>query len=155
MKVRRNLAIKIGSISWMPRYLPQIVMGDNAIQKISGDRVTLLDIADLPNITIKVAGRKTGAIRTTRLLAVPDGRDWLIAGSYFGGPKMPAWVYNVRAADEIEIVVGGEHSKAVATELEGDERAEAWQKLRAVWPNFDLYERRTDRKIPVFRIRPE
>ena len=43
----------------------------------------------------------------------------------------------------------------MATELEGDERAEAWQKLRAVWPNFDLYEQRTDRKIPVFRIRPE
>ncbi|MEO9328877.1 nitroreductase family deazaflavin-dependent oxidoreductase [Gordonia aurantiaca] len=154
MKVRRSLAIKIGSIPWMPRYLPQIVMGDNAIQTVTRNRVTLLDIADLPNITIKVPGRKTGALRVTRLLAVPDGDDWLIAGSYFGGPKMPAWVYNIRAADQIEIVVHGETSTAVPTELEGDERAEAWQKLRTVWPNFDLYEKRTERRIPVFRIRP-
>ncbi|ETA05420.1 MULTISPECIES: nitroreductase family deazaflavin-dependent oxidoreductase [Gordonia] len=154
MKVRRSLAIKIGSIPWMPRFLPQIVVGDNAIQTVTGQRMTLLDIADLPNITIRVAGRKTGAIRTTQLLAVPDGDDWLIAGSYFGGPKMPAWVYNIRAADTIEIVVAGVVSVAVPTELEGADRDAAWQKLRTVWPNFDLYEKRTDRRIPVFRLRP-
>ena len=34
------------------------------------------------------------------------------------------------------------------------ERDAAWQTLRAVWPNFDLYEKRTDRRIPVFRLRP-
>ncbi|AZZ82485.1 MULTISPECIES: nitroreductase family deazaflavin-dependent oxidoreductase [Gordonia] len=154
MKVRRSLAIKIGSIPWMPRFLPQIVVGDNAIQTVTGQRMTLLDIADLPNITIRVTGRKTGAIRTTQLLAVPDGDDWLIAGSYFGGPKMPAWVYNIRAADTIEIVVAGVVSVAVPTELEGADRDAAWQKLRTVWPNFDLYEKRTDRRIPVFRLRP-
>ncbi|WP_439028939.1 nitroreductase family deazaflavin-dependent oxidoreductase [Gordonia terrae] len=154
MKVRRRLAVKIGSIPWMPRFLPQIVVSDNAIQAVTGQRLSLLDIADLPNITIKVPGRKSGVVRTTQLLAVPDGPDWLIAGSYFGSPKMPAWVYNVRAADEIEIVVHGETTAATATELTAGERTAAWQTLRAVWPNFDLYERRTDRTIPVFRLRP-
>ena len=67
---------------------------------------------------------------------------------------MPAWVFNVRAADEIEIIVHGEVSAAVATELFDAERDAAWQTLRTVWPNFDLYERRTDRRIPVFRLRP-
>ncbi|MFT4397014.1 nitroreductase family deazaflavin-dependent oxidoreductase [Gordonia lacunae] len=154
MKVRRGLAVKIGSISWMPRFLPQIVKCDSVIQSASGHRLSLLDIGDLPNITIRVPGRKSGAIRTTQLLAVPDGSDWLIAGSYFGGPTMPAWVFNVRAADEIEIIVHGEVSAAVATELFDAERDAAWQTLRTVWPNFDLYERRTDRRIPVFRLRP-
>ena len=45
-------------------------------------------------------------------------------------------------------------SAAVATELVGAERDAAWQTLRTVWPNFDLYEKRTDRRIPVFRLRP-
>ena len=40
------------------------------------------------------------------------------------------------------------------TELVDAERDAAWQTLRAVWPNFDLYEKRTDRRIPVFRLRP-
>ncbi|MBD0862667.1 nitroreductase family deazaflavin-dependent oxidoreductase [Gordonia sp. zg691] len=154
MKVRRRLAVKIGSIPWMPRFLPQIVKGDNAIQSVTGHRTTLLDIADLPNITIKVPGRKSGITRTTQLLAVPDGEDWLIAGSYFGGPKMPAWVFNLRAAGTIEIVVSGESCAAEATELFDEEREAAWHKLRAIWPNFDLYEQRTERKIPVFRLHP-
>lgn len=154
MTVRRGLAVKIGSISWMPRFLPQIVRCDSVLQSMSGQRLSLLDIGDLPNITIRVPGRKSGAIRTTQLLAVPDGSGWLIAGSYFGGPKMPAWVFNLRAADEIEIIVHGEVSEAVPTELVDAERDAAWQTLRAVWPNFDLYEKRTDRRIPVFRLRP-
>ncbi|ACY21956.1 hypothetical protein Gbro_2738 [Gordonia bronchialis DSM 43247] len=154
MNPLRATAVKIGSISWMPNYLPQIVKCDSALQKVTGGRLSLLDIATLPNVTIRVPGRSSGVMRTTRLLAVPDGDDWLIAGSYFGGPKMPQWVFNVRAADSVEISRHQRTWTAVPTELDGDDRADAWQKLRTVWPNFDLYEQRTDRRIPVFRLRP-
>ncbi|MCH5642635.1 nitroreductase family deazaflavin-dependent oxidoreductase [Gordonia sp. ABSL49_1] len=154
MNPLRATAVKIGSIPWMPTYLPQIVKCDSALQKLTGHRVGLLDIATLPNITMEVVGRSSGVVRTTRLLAVPDGDDWVIAGSYFGGPKMPQWVFNVRAADTVEISRHRRSWTAVPTELDGPDREQAWQLLRAVWPNFDLYEQRTDRRIPVFRLRP-
>ncbi|MFW0796885.1 nitroreductase family deazaflavin-dependent oxidoreductase [Gordonia sp. CPCC 205515] len=149
------LAVKIGSISWMPRYLPQIVYCDNLVQRLTRQRYGLLDIAGLPNITLRVAGRRSGVMRTTRLLAVPveDGR-WLIAGSYFGGPDMPQWVYNLRAAGEAEMSSRGHPHPVTARELDGAERSAAWERLRSVWPNFDLYVTRTDRTIPVFQLDP-
>lgn len=149
------LAVKIGSISWMPRILPQIVKSDNVIRKVTAQRYGLLDIAGLPNTTLVVAGRKSGVKRETRLLAVPrPGGIWLIAGSYFGGPTTPAWVYNLRAADTAEVLEKGRPQAVSVRELGDDERATAWQELRAVWPNFDLYEKRTDRVIPVFELTP-
>ena len=92
------LAVRIGSVSWMPRLLPQIVAVDKSLHRLSGGRVTLLDIAGLPNLTLTVVGRKSGVPRSTPLLCVPHDGGWLVAGSYFGGPKMPLWVGNLRAA---------------------------------------------------------
>ena len=87
------LAVKIGALEWMPRLLPQIVWVDTNLQKVSRGRVSVLDIAGLPNLMLTVVGRKSGIPRQTPLLCVPDGDTWLIAGSYFGGPKMPVWVF--------------------------------------------------------------
>ena len=57
-------------------------------------------MAGLPGLNLTVKGRKSGIQWTQPLLCVPDGDTILIAGSYFfGGPKMPLWVGNLRAAD--------------------------------------------------------
>src|SRR3954469_12835258 len=94
------LAIKIGSIPWMPKLLPQITATDKFIQRVSNGRVTILDIAGLPNLMLTVKGRKSGVPRTTPLLCVPSESGHLSAGSSFGGEKKPVWVVNVRAAEE-------------------------------------------------------
>lgn len=148
------LAVRIGALSWMPRLLPQIVWTDTRLQRLSGGRLSVLDIAGLPNLTLVVAGRKSGIPRSTPLLAVPDGADWLIAGSYFGGPTMPVWVHNLRAAATAEIQVGRERRTVTWRELADDERAAAWRTMLATWPNYAKYEQRTDRLIPVFRLSP-
>lgn len=155
MGIFTPLAVKIGSAPWMPKYLPQIVKCDNAVQAITRQRYGLLDIAGLPNVTLLVAGRRSGVVRRTRLLAAPEANGtWLIAGSYFGGPNMPQWALNVRATDHAEIVHRGTTIPVSVRELEGSERDAGWQRLRAMWPNFDLYVQRTQRQIPVFRLDP-
>src|SRR4051812_26565257 len=146
------LAVRIGAISWMPRLLPQVVWTDRRLQRLTGGRVTILDIAGLPNLTLTVVGRKSGLPRSTPLLCVPDAGTWLIAGSYFGGPDMPVWVGNLRAAGEADIAYGGQYLPVIATELADDDRAAAWQVMLRTWPNFAKYEERTDRLIPVFRL---
>ena len=145
------LAIRIGAIPWMPRLLPQIVWTDRLLQRATGGRLTILDIAGLPNLTLTVVGRKSGLPRSTPLLCVPDGDTWLIAGSYFGGPEMPVWVHNLRAAGAATITWRRRRVPVTAEELGPEQRAEAWQVLRT-WPNFAKYEERTDRVIPVFRL---
>ncbi|WP_370248325.1 nitroreductase/quinone reductase family protein [Nocardioides sp.] len=146
------LAVRIGSISWMPRLLPQIVWVDTRLQRVTSGRVTLLDIAGLPNLALTVPGRKTGIPRTTPLLCVPDRDSWLVAGSYFGAPQMPVWVGNLRAATTARIRVDGVEHEVTATELDGEDRAAAWRTMLDAWPNFAVYEARTDRTIPVFRL---
>jgi len=148
------VAMRIGALEWMPRLLPQVVWLDKSLHRVSRGRVTVLDIAGLPNLNLTVKGRKSGIERTTPLLCVPDGDTILIAGSYFGGPKMPLWVGNLRAAGgQAKVEHGKERFTVTATELTDPERAQAWQVMLRTWPNYAKYEERTDRLIPVFRLR--
>lgn len=146
------VAVRIGALSWMPKLLPQVVWTDKRLQALSGGRVSILDVAGLPNLELTVVGRKSGLPRSTPLLCVPDGERWLIAGSYFGGPVMPVWVHNLRAAGEATIRVGRTSYDVTARELADDDRAAAWQVMLRTWPNFARYEQRTDRLIPVFEL---
>ena len=148
------LAVKVGSLPFMPRFLPQIVATDRALQKATRGKVTILDIAGLPNVTLTVRGRKTGTPRSTPLLAVPRGDGWLIAGSNFGGPKQPVWVVNLEANPDAKVTVKGRTRDMVGRRLEGAERDAAWAEMLEVWPNYALYEQRTDRLIKVFELTP-
>lgn len=146
------LAVRIGSLSFMPRLLPQITATDKAIQRLTKGRVTVLGLAGLPNVVLTVRGRKSGLPRSTPLLAVPRGAGWLIAGSNFGGPKQPVWVANLEATPEAQISVQGRTTDVRARRLEGQERDAAWSEMVSVWPNYRLYEERTDRQIKVFEL---
>lgn len=152
MGLRRRLAITIGSVRWMPRLLPLIVICDRALHAITGQHYGLLDVAGLPNITLLVKGRRSGVLRPTRLLAAPIKSGWLIAGSHFGGPRTPDWVFNLRTTDTAEVTHRGSRVTVAVTELEDAEARQAWRTLQSVWPNFALYKTRTDRVIPVFTL---
>lgn len=148
------LAVRIGALEFMPKLLPQIVATDKALQRATRGRVSLLDVAGLPNLTLTVIGRKSGQPRSTPLLAVPRGQDWLIAGSNFGGPKQPVWVVNLEATPECEITVKGRTEPMRARRLEDAERERAWLFMQRTWPNYKKYEERTDRQIKVFELTP-
>jgi len=149
------LAVKIGSIPWLPRYLRQIMWVDNLIRRVTRGRLTLLDLAGLPNLVLTVPGRKSGIPRSTPLLCAPDGADILIAGSNFGGPKEPMWVKNIQANPEVTVRFRRRERAMVARLIDGDERAEAWTHMVKTWPNFARYEQRTHRRIKVFLLTPQ
>ena len=126
LTVMTPLAIRIGAIPWMPKLLPQITATDKFVQRVSKGRVTILDIAGLPNLMLTVKGRKSGVPRTTPLLCVPHEGGNLIAGSNFGQLKPPVWVVNVRAAIEkgelVGVDAGRRQHQAKAREITGAER---------------------------------
>ena len=148
------LAVRVGRLEFMPKFLPQITAIDKRLDKLTRGRLTLLDIAGLPNLRLTVIGRKSGQARTTPLLAVPRGQDWLIAGSNFGGPKQPVWVVNIEANPECWIEVKGRRREVRARRLEGEERQRAWDHMVETWPNYTKYEERTERQIKVFELTP-
>lgn len=148
------MAIRIGAFEWVPRFLPQITRVDRALSRLTGGRVTLVRLAGLPSLELTVAGRKSGVPRTTPVLCVPHGEGYLVAGSNFGGPKVPVWVFNVRSAGTVEISVGGKRMTAVPRELTGDDRDAVWPHMLQTWPNYAKYAERTERAIPVFFMEP-
>jgi deazaflavin-dependent oxidoreductase (nitroreductase family) len=148
------LAVRIGAISWMPKLLPQIVWVDTRLQRATRGRYTLLDVAGLPNLMLTVVGRKSGVPRSTPLLCVPYEDTYLVAGSYFGGPKEPIWVANLEAAMAGELRVDGRTKPFTARAIEADERERLWLHMQQTWPNFAKYEERTNRTIKVFQLIP-
>ena len=148
------LGVRVGAISWMPKLLPQIVWTDKLLQRVTSGRLTILDIAGLPNMMLTTTGRKSGLERSNPLLCVPDGHRILIAGSYFGGPKEPLWVKNLEANPDVTVRFRNETTRLTARRLVGEERAQAWPTMVATWPNFARYEQRTNREIKVFELVP-
>ena len=154
MTLLRPVAIRIGGSKWMPRFLPFITWLDRNFQRATRGRVGLADLGGLPNLMLTVPGRKSGLPRSTPLLCVPDGSDFLVAGSNWGGPKEPMWVANLAAAGAGELRFRGRTHAFTARRLRGAERDEAWTLMNRTWPNFAKYEQRTRRTIKVFRLTP-
>jgi deazaflavin-dependent oxidoreductase (nitroreductase family) len=148
------VAIRLGALKWLPRLLPQITWVDRTISRLTGGRVTLVRIAGLPSLELTVAGRKSGVARTTPVLCVPYRDGFLVAGSNFGGPNVPVWVFNVRSADTVQLRVNGKELTAAAREVTGEERAAMWEHMLKTWPNYAKYAERAERVIPVFLFSP-
>ena len=157
MPLLTRLGIRIAAQPFMPRLLPRIVATDKRLLAATKGRLSLLDMAGLPNITLITTGRKTGLPRPAQLLAVPrpDG-SWLTAGSNFGQEAQPVWVLNVEADPLVEVTRKGRTTPMLARKLEGEERLAARDEMLATWPNIALYEKRTEggREIKIFHLTP-
>jgi F420H(2)-dependent quinone reductase len=99
-------------------------------------------------------GARSGTLRTSPLLYVPDGEDLVMVASKGGFPKNPAWFHNLRANPETYVQVGGERLRVRARVASADERERLWGLAVAVWPGYEDYRRRTDREIPLVILEP-
>ncbi len=95
-------------------------------------------------------GRKSGEERANALIMEPDGDDYLIVASKGGAPTPPAWFLNLEAnPDDVEVQVKGDRFKARARTATPEEKPRMWEKMTAAWPDYDAYQKKTDREIPV------
>ena len=100
-------------------------------------------------------GAKSGILRTSPLLYVPDGENLVMVASKGGFPKHPAWFHNLRANPETYVQVGDERRRVRARVATADERERLWALAVAVWPGYEDYRRRTDREIPLVVLEPD
>jgi deazaflavin-dependent oxidoreductase (nitroreductase family) len=77
-----------------------------------------------------------------------------VVASRGGAPEAPQWYWNLRRNPQVELQDGADKRDYTAHELSGDERAEWWARATAVWPDYDVYQTKTDRLIAVFELRP-
>ena len=71
-----------------------------------------------------------------------------------GAPHHPLWYRNLLAEPRAEIQVKGDHIAVEARTASTDEKPRLWKIMTGVWPNYDVYQTRTDRDIPVVVLVP-
>ena len=103
-------------------------------------------------VLLTTAGARTGQRRTTPMMFHRDGGRVLVVASNVGAPKHPDWYRNLIADPRVIVEVGDETYPAVATTLEGNERARAWSMLKESYPFFASHEASTERIIPVVAL---
>src|SRR5438105_2699378 len=100
-------------------------------------------------LLLTTKGRKTGEARTTPLIYESDGDRYVIVASKGGAPVHPGWYENLKKDPNVELQVKGEVFPARARTAEGEERERLWKLAAQQWPDYDAYQTRTDRQIPV------
>lgn len=105
-------------------------------------------------LLLTTTGRKTGQQRTQPLIFAAHGDDYLVVASLGGAPNHPAWYLNLVDNPEAEIQVKGDVIKVTARTADAEEKPELWKVVTAQWPNYDVYQSRTEREIPVVVLSP-
>jgi deazaflavin-dependent oxidoreductase (nitroreductase family) len=102
-----------------------------------------------PILILTTKGRKSGHERSNALIFGRQGDDYLVVGSKGGAPQAPGWYANLVANPEVHVQVKGDRFAAHARTATPDEKPELWKTMTAVWPDYDQYQQRTEREIPV------
>jgi deazaflavin-dependent oxidoreductase (nitroreductase family) len=105
--------------------------------------------AGAPMIIITHKGAKSGTTYTSPLVYSKDGDRFVIIASKAGAPKNPSWYHNLVAHPEVTVEIGAEKFKAKAAEVKGAERDRLFAAQAKMMPQFNEYQKKTERKIPV------
>jgi len=82
-----------------------------------------------------------------------DGAYAAVA-SLGGAPKNPVWYYNLTANPALELRDGAQNRSMTAREVFGAEYEQWWARAVAAYPDYADYQRKTDRRIPLFVLEP-
>src|SRR5215210_6666881 len=101
-------------------------------------------------------GRKTGTARATPVIYGEDGRDLIVIASRGGSDFTPAWWVNLKANPETTVELpGGETRRVQAEEVpDGPDRDRLWAREVERFPDYEVAQSRTERRISVIRLRP-
>ena len=109
----------------------------------------------VPTLLLTTTGRKSGEPRTNALIFGRDGSDYLVVASMGGAPTHPDWYRNLLAQP-----VGRNPSprrpnqRSWRAPLADAEKPRLWKIMTDGWPNYDVYQSRTDRVIPLVVLSP-
>ena len=100
-------------------------------------------------------GRNTGLDRTVPLIYELERRTPVIVASKGGAPDHPGWFKNLMQTPEAEVQILERHIPVRAREAEGEERGAALGADERMWPHYEEYQVKTERRIPVVVLERE
>jgi deazaflavin-dependent oxidoreductase (nitroreductase family) len=104
---------------------------------------------------LETVGAKSGELRRAVLGFLPEGDDaWLVIASTAGAATHPAWLHNLATEPDATIQFeDGERVDVRAETVEGSDLAAAWDRLERDAPEYPKYRTKTDRELPIVRLR--
>lgn len=100
-------------------------------------------------LILTTTGRKSGKKYQSPLIYRESGDDYVVVASNGGAPEHPDWYLNLKADPQVEVQVRDDKFTATARDATPDERPKLWAIMNEVWPDYDTYQEKTDREIPV------
>lgn len=128
---------------WVHRHIEEYVKTDGR----KGHRWSGVD-----TLLLTTRGRKTGKLRRTALIYGVDDGNYVVVGSRGGHRSHPAWYLNLVADPAVQIQVGPDHYEGRARTATGKERSRLWEMMSEIFPQYEQYQEKTDREIPVVVI---
>ena len=112
------------------------------------------DLRGRPVIILTSLGARTGKLRKTPLMRVEHDGRYAVVASMGGAPNNPVWYHNLKKNSHVELQDGAVKRDYLAREVTGGEKAEWWDRAVQTWPDYAVYQTKTDRRIPVFVLEP-
>lgn len=133
------------------QYIPSTydVAADHVERYLATDGADGYDFHGAVCVILTTKGRRTGAIRRSPIVRVRDGGRYLAVASMGGAPKHPLWYLNLLANPEVTIQDKGEIHHLIARTATPAEKEELWPVAVAEWPDYENYQLRTERDIPL------
>ena len=103
---------------------------------------------------VKMIGAKSGQPREFPLMYIPYKNGIVLVASLAGAPNHPVWYHNLIKHPRLEVTVGPTTKKLIARIASKEEKSQVWPVCCKAYPDFQLYQDRTDRDIPVFICEP-
>ncbi len=107
-----------------------------------------------PVLLLATTGRRTGKTRTSPLLYLRDGGDWVVAASNAGHPRHPDWWLNLTADPRAAVQIGEERMSVTGIEVTGARRDHLWRRFVAMYDGLDDYQQQAARRIPLVALTP-
>ncbi len=103
---------------------------------------------------VKMKGAKSGKVRNIPLMYVPYEKGVVLVASMGGADIHPSWYWNLKAHPEVLVYLNKKKLNLVAKQVDDEKKSELWPLICSCYPDFDVYQKKTERNIPVFNCQP-
>jgi deazaflavin-dependent oxidoreductase (nitroreductase family) len=100
-------------------------------------------------LLLHTVGRKSGREYVHPLIYRDYDGKYLIVASNGGDPEPPEWFRNLEARADVKVQIKGALFAAHARVATPEEKPDMWRHMSEVWPDYDAYQKKTEREIPV------
>jgi deazaflavin-dependent oxidoreductase (nitroreductase family) len=133
----------------------RLVSSINAfIYRVSNGRLWSKWAGKYPIMVLSTMGRQTKKIRHIPLIKVLYKNQPLLVASMGGAPIHPSWFFNVQNNPNIEVQIGSEKKNYQAIRASEEEKESLWPTICSFYSDYQVYQERTQRNIPVFICTP-